>query len=74
VLERLGGLPLAGRALMPPFIFRCPDTGFRVQGWTSDDDESEKAGVVYEVVICHACGRLHLVDRKTGKTAGEGSE
>ena len=62
------------RDLMPPFSFRCPDTGFRVQGWTSDDDESERAGVVCEVVTCHACGRLHLVDPKTGTTAGEGSE
>ena len=46
---------------MPPFTFRCPDTGFRVQGWTSDDDESEGDGVAYEVVTCPACGRLHLV-------------
>jgi hypothetical protein len=56
------------------FIFRCPDAGFRVQGWTSGDDESERAGVVYEVVACLACGRLHLVDPKTGKTAGDGGE
>src|SRR5258707_5611698 len=49
------------RTLVPPFTFRCPDTGFRVQGWTSDDDESEGDGVAYEVVTCPACGRLHLV-------------
>jgi hypothetical protein len=61
-------------SLMPPFFFRCPDTGFRVQDWTSNDDESERAGVVYDVVTCPACGRLHLVDPKTGKMAGEGSE
>jgi len=59
---------------MPPFFFRCPDTGFRVQGWTSGDDESERVGVASEVVTCPACGWLHLIDPKTGKTAGEGSE
>jgi hypothetical protein len=58
---------------MPPFIFHCPDTGFPVQGCTSDDD-SERAGVVYEVVTCHGRERLHLVNPKTGKIAGEGSE
>jgi hypothetical protein len=28
------------------------------------------SGEAYEGVICHACGRLHLVNPKTGETAG----
>ena len=59
---------------MAPFSYRCPNTGFRVQGWASDDDKSEGAGDVYQAVSCLACGGLHLVDPKTGKTAGENSE
>jgi len=31
---------------MPPFIFRCPNTGFRVQG-LAPDDESEEANDVF---------------------------
>jgi hypothetical protein len=31
---------------MPPFICRCPNTGFRVQGW-APDLESETAGDVF---------------------------
>jgi hypothetical protein len=58
---------------MAPFIYRCPNTGFRVQGWASDN-ESEMAGDVYEAITCLACGRQHLVDPKTGKMAGESSE
>jgi DNA-directed RNA polymerase subunit RPC12/RpoP len=47
---------------MGAFVYRCPNTGFRVQGWV-EDDESEDS------VVCHACGRLHLVNPKTGETA-----
>jgi hypothetical protein len=53
-----------------PFLYRCPNTGFRVQGWV-EDHESENVER-YEGVICHACGRLHLVNPKTGETAGGG--
>jgi hypothetical protein len=52
-----------------PFLYRCPNTGFRVQGWV-EDDESEDGDDAYEGVVCHACGRLHLVNPKTGETAG----
>jgi hypothetical protein len=51
---------------MGAFLFRCPNTGFRVQGWV-EDGESEDSNNVYEGVICHACGRLHLVNAKTGE-------
>jgi hypothetical protein len=51
------GISVTGR--MATFLYRCPDTGFRVQGYTrgqtSDDDD------VYEAVTCIACTRVHLV-------------
>ena len=56
-----------------PFLYRCPNTGFRVQGWV-EDDESEDSDDAYEGVVCHACGRLHLVNPKTGETAGGGEK
>jgi hypothetical protein len=56
---------------MPPFIFRCPNTGFRVQGFAQDDDEPEEADDVFVGVTCLACGSVHFVNPKTGKTPGE---
>jgi hypothetical protein len=54
---------------MGPFLYRCPNTGYRVQGWVADDESED--GERYEGVICYACGRLHLVNPKTGETAGD---
>jgi len=51
---------------MPAFIYRCPQTGLKVQGWTADnstEDEAER----FEAVSCLACTRVHLVNSKTGK-------
>jgi hypothetical protein len=60
---------------MPPFIFRCPNTGLNVQGLTEDDDESEGTGDdVFVGITCLACGLVHLVNPKTGKTAGENGQ
>jgi hypothetical protein len=59
---------------MPPFIFRCPNTGFRVQGFAPNNDESETAGDVFVGVTCLACGLMHFVNPKTGKRVGEDSE
>jgi hypothetical protein len=65
---------------MPPFLFRCPNTGFRVQGFAADDGESkgdgesEETDDVFVSVTCVACGSVHLVNPKTGKTAGESNE
>ena len=54
---------------MATFLYRCPDTGFRVQGYTpgqtSDDDDT------YEAVTCLACQRVHLVNPATGRVIGE---
>jgi hypothetical protein len=57
---------------MPPFIFRCPNTGFQVQGFVPDNSESEGVGDdVFVGVTCLACGSVHLVNPTTGKTVGE---
>jgi hypothetical protein len=55
---------------MVPFLFRCPNTGYQVQGWAAES-EPEDGHDIYESVKCLACGGLHMVNPKTGKTAGE---
>jgi hypothetical protein len=59
---------------MPPFLYRCPNTGFGVQGYDPDDDGSERADNAFVSVTCAACGLVHLVNPKTGKTPSESSE
>jgi hypothetical protein len=54
---------------MAPFIYRCPSTGMKVQGWLADDP-SEDEGEAYETVSCLACKRLHLVSRSNGRVLG----
>ena len=53
-----------GSLPMTPFTYRCPRTGQRVQGWAADDLTD---GEIYEPVTCIACGRIHLVNSKSGK-------
>jgi len=59
---------------MLPFIYRCPNTGFNVQGLAPDDDGSERADDAFVGVTCLACGLMHFVNPKAGKTAGESGE
>jgi hypothetical protein len=59
---------------MAPFIYRSPNTGFRVQGVAPNDDGSEGAGDVFVGITCLACGMVHFVNPKTGKTPSESSE
>ncbi len=59
---------------MPPFIFRCPYTGYRVQGYDAKDNESERADGAFVGVTCAACGQVHFVNPKTGKTPSENGE
>ena len=57
---------------MPPFIFRCPNTGLHVQGLAPADDECKGSGDdIFMGITCLACGSVHLVNPKTGKTVGE---
>jgi RNase P subunit RPR2 len=54
---------------MDNLVFRCTKTGSNVQvrleeSAVPDRDDS------YEAVTCLACGRVHLVNKMTGKTLG----
>lgn len=60
---------------MPTFLYRCPVTGYRVQGLIADNPaEKTTKGPTYEPVTCTICARIHLVDPRTGKVAGEDSK
>ena len=50
---------------MAPFLFRCPNTGQNVQGWSTDEVTDEDD--TYQSFQCIACTRVHLVNVKTGK-------
>jgi hypothetical protein len=54
---------------MPPILFRCPITGSGVQGLLVEEAPSDPN--FYSPVTCLACGLMHLVNFKTGKTVGE---
>ena len=54
---------------MPPFVYRCPNTGFNVQGWVADDP-TEGEGETYAAVTCTICTRTHLVNPKSGRVLG----
>jgi hypothetical protein len=53
-----------GSLPMVSFTYRCPRTGLQVQGWAADPLID---GEIYEPVTCTACGRIHLVNQKSGK-------
>jgi hypothetical protein len=52
---------------MAIFVFRCPNTRLRVQGFVADDPADTEA---FEPVTCTACTRVHLINPKTGKVLG----
>jgi hypothetical protein len=52
---------------MPPFLYRCPNTGDNVQAWAADDPDD----LTYVQVTCLACPQAHLVNPKTGKVLGD---
>jgi hypothetical protein len=53
---------------MPAFLFRCPVTGYNVQGFVADDDDDDDD--TFHQYSCPACTRTHLVNPKTGKIVG----
>ena len=58
--------PWNGLIIIPmiAFVYRCPATGLKVQGHIAHDLIDSEA---YEPVTCIACGRVHLVNPKSGK-------
>ena len=55
---------------MATFLYRCPNTRLRVQGWIADE-WSQPETQNYEAVNCIACGGVHLVNLANGKTINE---
>jgi hypothetical protein len=50
------------------YLYRCPDTGQTVQGWSADEVTDDDTA--YESVACLACAQPHLINIKTGKVLG----
>lgn len=44
---------------MAPFLFRCPNTGLHVQGWSAEEVPADELNT-YETVTCIACQQVHL--------------
>jgi hypothetical protein len=57
---------------MATVLFRCPNTGDRVQGWFVDDVSGDSE--TYEAVTCLACRQVHMVNPRTGKVLGTDEE
>ncbi len=51
---------------MVAFIYRCPTTSLKVQGWTVDDGRANE-DETYQALTCLACRQTHLVNPTTGK-------
>jgi hypothetical protein len=54
---------------MGAFLFRCPNTGMKVQAWSADDISAGDDR--YEATTCTACRKIHLVNPATGKVMGD---
>ena len=48
---------------MPLFMYRCPKTGYRVQGFSAEDISEDHH--IYEPVTCLACRQVHHVGQLT---------
>jgi len=48
-----------------PFLYRCPNTGYRVQGFAAEDASADPKS--YQAITCLACQQTHLVNPTTGK-------
>jgi hypothetical protein len=57
---------------MPPFLYRCPSTRYRVQGFIAEEIPADSE--TYHAVTCILCQRVHLVNPATGMVLGEDAE
>jgi RNase P subunit RPR2 len=55
---------------MDSLVFRCTKTGSNVQVRLEESTVPDRADS-YEAVTCLACGRVHLVNKTTGKTLSD---
>jgi hypothetical protein len=51
---------------MPPLLYRCPTTGYRVQGFTAEEISNDDVET-FVTVTCIGCNQVHLVNPATGK-------
>jgi hypothetical protein len=65
-LPRLNLKP--GLSTMPLFIYRCPTTGYRVEGFSAEDASEDRH--TYEPVTCPVCHQVHYVNPVTGAVSG----
>jgi hypothetical protein len=52
-------------ARMTAVVFICPLTDLSVQHWLDEDEDVPENE--HEVIVCPACTKVHLINRKTGK-------
>ena len=57
-----------GYSRMPLFMYRCPNSGYRVQGFVPEDTSEDDH--VYEPVTCPVCHQIHHVNPHTGVVLG----
>jgi len=53
---------------MPLFLYRCPRTEYRVQGFTAENTSDDEH--TYEPVTFLACRQVHHVNPATGAVLG----
>jgi hypothetical protein len=58
--------------IMPPFMYRCPNTGNLVQGFVAEEMSGDASSI--EAVTCLMCLQVHYVNPATGKVLGEESQ
>jgi hypothetical protein len=57
---------------MPPFMYRCPNTGNLVQGFVAEETSGDASS--FEAVTCLVFLQVHYVNSTTGKVLGEESQ
>ena len=57
---------------MAAFLYRCPNTGQHVQGWSAEEGPADEG--TYETVSCIACQQVHLVNPATGNVLTGGDD
>jgi hypothetical protein len=57
-------------AMSTRLLYRCPNTGRTVQGWSADEVTDDNDDNTYQSFERTFCTRAHLVNLKTGKVLG----
>lgn len=58
---------------MSTLIFRCPLTGYNVQGWVAEEIRTEESTQeIFVTLGCSACGLTHLVNPASREVLGPG--